>query len=81
MRTIGAFNAKTHFSQLLLEVEQGEKIMITKHGTGVAMLVPLDKGGAMNTTVEAIETIRRLRKGVTLGKGLSIKSLREEGRK
>lgn len=81
MKSIGAFDAKTHFSQLLLEVEKGGKFIITKHGNEVAMLVPIIKASESNTTLEAINAIRRLRKGITLGKNLTIKSLREEGRK
>lgn len=37
---VGAFEAKTHLSQLLDEVEAGEKIVITRHGKPVAELVP-----------------------------------------
>ena len=43
MQSIGAFDAKTHFSALLLKVEQGEKFIITKHGNEVAMLVPIEQ--------------------------------------
>lgn len=40
MQSIGAFEAKTHFSELLVKVGHGESIIITKHGEEVAMLVP-----------------------------------------
>lgn len=39
-RTIGAFEAKTHLSRLLDEVEKGDSVTITKHGRPVARLVP-----------------------------------------
>lgn len=81
MKYIGAFEAKTHFSQLLLEVAAGCKIAITKHGHKVAMLVPIEDTTENNPTLEAIKAIRNLRKGVTLGKKLTIKAMREEGRK
>lgn len=82
MQSIGAFDAKTHFSQFLLRVENGEKFIITKHGNEVAMLIPMEAAKSeTNTTLEAIQNIRKLRKNVTLGKGLSIKALREEGRR
>lgn len=82
MRIIGAFEAKTHFSQLLVEVANGEKIIITKHGQQVAILSPIIPSAANeNVSAQAIQRIRNLRKGVTLGKNLSIKALREEGRK
>ena len=37
---IGAFQAKTHFSQLLERVAKGEEITITKHDRPVARLIP-----------------------------------------
>lgn len=40
--SIGAFDAKTHLSQLLDRVEQGEEIEITRRGRPVARLVPCD---------------------------------------
>ena len=42
MRTIGAYEAKTHLPQLLERVSRGERITITKHGRPVARLVPAD---------------------------------------
>ena len=41
--SIGAFRAKTHFSQLLERVAQGEEIIITKHDKPVARLVPAER--------------------------------------
>jgi prevent-host-death family protein len=40
---VGAFQAKTHFSQLLERVAKGEEIPITKHDRPVARLVPADR--------------------------------------
>ena len=37
---VGAFEAKTHLSELLVRVEAGETVTITKHGRPVARLVP-----------------------------------------
>jgi prevent-host-death family protein len=77
MATVGAFEAKTHFSQLLARVAQGETIIITKHGESVAKLVPMEME---NAAASAIKAIRELRKGVTLGKKMSLKKLITEGR-
>jgi prevent-host-death family protein len=33
---VGAYEAKTHLSELLEKVEAGEEITITKHGTPIA---------------------------------------------
>nr|MBA3415913.1 type II toxin-antitoxin system prevent-host-death family antitoxin [Chloroflexia bacterium] len=40
MKSVGAYEAKTHLARLLAEVAEGETITITKHGTPVAQLVP-----------------------------------------
>jgi prevent-host-death family protein len=43
IREVGAFEAKTHLSQLLDAVEAGERIVITRHGKPVAELSPPPK--------------------------------------
>jgi len=42
-KIVGAYEAKTHLSELLEKVEAGEEITITKHGTPIARLVPIKK--------------------------------------
>ena len=79
MRTIGAYEAKTHLSQLLDEVTRGERVAITKNGTPVALLVPvpsMQKPAAR----EIIRQLREFRRGITLG-GLSVREMIEEGRR
>jgi prevent-host-death family protein len=41
MKTIGAFNAKTHLSDLLEKVSRGESFVITKRGKPMAALSPV----------------------------------------
>ena len=41
MRSVGAYDAKTHLPRLLDEVAAGDSITITKHGVPVAVLVPV----------------------------------------
>ncbi len=41
MQTIGAFDAKTHFSQIIEQVLSGEEFTVTKHGKPVARIVPV----------------------------------------
>jgi len=36
MKTVGAYEAKTRFGELLREVENGETIIVTRHGLPVA---------------------------------------------
>lgn len=42
-KIIGTFEAKTHFSQLLNEVELGQRILVTRHGKPVAEISPPQK--------------------------------------
>ena len=41
MKTIGAFDAKTHLGDLLAKVARGESFLITKRGKPVATISPL----------------------------------------
>ena len=81
MRIVGSYEAKTHFSQLLARVAEGETIIITKNGKSIAKMIPISTKTTRHSTREAIKAIRRFRKGVTLGKNLSLKQLIQEGRK
>lgn len=80
MTTVGAFEAKTHFSALLERAAQGEEIVITRHGRPVARLVPAAVGEAGREIEQAIETLKGLRRGASLG-GLAWRELRDEGRR
>lgn len=82
-RDVGAFEAKTHFSELLLAVAHGEEFTITKHGQKIAKLIPFPKEemGHDSDLRSAIRAIKKLRSGTKLGKSLSIKKMRQEGRK
>jgi prevent-host-death family protein len=79
MQTIGAFEAKTHFSALLEKVEKGEQVLITKHGHPVAKIVPTSSVD-IDRAKKAIESIKEFGKYHTLGK-LNWKKLRDEGRR
>lgn len=69
MQTLDVFQVKTHLSQLINEVEQnGETIAITRHGRVIALLTPVVID---DPVASAINSIRKNRKGVTLGKSLS----------
>ena len=79
MTTVGAFEAKTHFSALLERVARGEEIVITRHGRPVARLFPAvaDEDEKVERAIAALKSFRQ---GATLG-GLSWKELRDEGRR
>ena len=77
---VGAYEAKTHLSELLEKVEAGEEITITKHGAPVAKLVPVKKGASLEERSAAIMRIQKLAKGLSLS-GLRVKDLISEGRR
>jgi prevent-host-death family protein len=79
MKTIGAFEAKTHLSELLDLAALGERVTITRRGKPVAMLVPMSEEPSV-TPAEAAAALRRLRVGVTLD-GARLRDLIEEGRR
>ena len=79
MLEIGSYEAKTHLPGLLSRVAKGEKIVITKHGSPVAMIVPYIAEKSKSTKA-VIAEIRQYRKKLKL-KGLSIKDMIEEGRR
>lgn len=78
---LGTFEAKNRLSELLDMVERGEEVTITRHGKPVARLVaPECDADRRERARQAVQRIRAMRKGVTLG-GLKIKDLIEEGRR
>jgi len=79
MQTIGSFEAKTHFSSIIEQVERGEEFLITRHGHPVAKLVSI-KCQEYKQTSQAIKRLKILRQTNTLN-GLDWKSLRDEGRR
>ena len=80
MSIIGAYDAKTRFSELLERVVGGEEITITRHGTPVARLIPIRPTASAESRREAILAMRELASRNRLD-GLQIKDLIAEGRK
>ena len=79
MKTVGAFDAKTHLNALLKRVSKGEVIRITLRGVPIAKLVPAGPGEREDLR-EVARGIRDVRKGATLGR-ISIRELINEGRR
>ncbi len=79
MITVGAFEAKTHLSSLLVRVAQGEKIIITRHVKPLARLVPVNVADRARID-SVIAKLKALRKNCTLD-GISWQTLRDEGRR
>lgn len=79
METVGAYEAKTHLPKLLDRVAKGEQIIITRHGSPVAIMQPADRSKHVDVAA-VIRKMRSLRKANQLG-GLSVKDMIEEGRR
>ena len=79
MPEVGAYEAKTHLSELLERVSKGERIVITRHGTPVAVLAPISDR-ELRPALEVIADLRDFRKGHTLGDH-SLREMIEEGRR
>ena len=77
---MGTFEAKTHLSELLDRVANGDEITITRNGKPIARLVPVEATTASDRR-ELARRIDRARRGVTLGPGLTIRKLIDEGRR
>ena len=80
MKTVGAYEAKTRFSEVLADAANGETVVVAKHGVPVAQLVPIRNDFA--DAAAAIDEWERFRDehNVTLGGGVTIRELIEEGR-
>lgn len=76
--SIGAYQAKTHFSALLESVENGDYFIITKHGMPIAKLIPFSEKGNFSRK-ETILKLKNFNKGNKLN--LDWKKLRDEGRR
>ena len=80
MREVGAFEAKTHLSELLAAVEAGEEITITRRGRAVARLVPVAPG--RDAALARIAALRARLGGLATGLTVAdILSARDEGRR
>lgn len=86
METTIEQESQTSLDQLLDRVSQGERITITRHGVPVAVLDSAEPAIGTRSPErqreirQAIEDIKRLSRGVTLGPDLTIKECIEEGR-
>jgi prevent-host-death family protein len=80
MKQLGAYEAKTHLSRLLEEVERGESYAITKHGRPVALLVPATPRRGGMTVDDAIDGLTAFRSGRRLGR-VSLRELINDGRR
>ena len=82
MVEIGAFEAKNTLGSLLDRVENGEEIIITRHGRRVARLVPSVSEKDTASALAALERIRARARELKLGPfdWEELKKDRDEGR-
>ena len=85
MTTIDAMEAGQQFQDLLSRAAAGEKIMIVRMGQPEVVLGPLEETEEERITrlKASIARMKKLRDegGPTLGPGLTIQQLRDEGRR
>lgn len=75
MSEVGAYEAKTRFSELLERAARGERITVTRRGERVAYLIP---AGVDRSPAETVNELREFRKTHTFGGDL--RATVEEGR-
>lgn len=79
MNRVGLNEAKTHLSELVAKVSNGDEFVITKRGTPVARLVPAEQPARGNVK-KALARAKELRETLSLD-GMSIKELINEGQR
>ncbi len=80
MTTVGAFEAKTHFSDLLRRVEQGESFRIQRRGKTVAALTGATGRRDADDLQATLRFFRELRER-TRATTVEVAGWREEGRR
>ncbi len=81
MDSIGSYQAKTHLPELLERVERGEKILITRRGSPVALLTqpPQEVTRDVRQVVEEMLAYRNQQKRTT--GGMTFRQMIDEGRR
>lgn len=79
MIEIKSNEAKIKFSEILRHVEDGEHYLITRHGKGIAQILPLStqKGRSLREAITAMKAFRKIKKP----KGMSLKAMIRKGRR
>lgn len=82
MRRVGAFEAENTLGALLDRVEQGEEIVITRHGKPVARLAPCEARIDRESVKAALTRIRARAQSLAAGRVAweTLKADRDQGR-
>jgi prevent-host-death family protein len=78
IKTVGAYEAKTHLPSLLKEVARGKQIIITRRNRPIARLVSIDPPEAKT---DIYDRILAFHGRITLPKGETGRDLIQAGRK
>ncbi len=78
IKTVGAYQAKTHLPALLREVARGKEIVITNREKPVARLVPIN---SPRSKADIYDQILAFHGRITLPKGETGRDLIQAGRK
>ncbi|MBU4199943.1 MAG: type II toxin-antitoxin system Phd/YefM family antitoxin [Verrucomicrobia bacterium] len=76
---IGAFDAKTHFSQLLQDVIKGKTFEILRRGKPVAHLTSVRVTDNFHAAREALDYLRNLRRTISVSRA-EVRGWINEGR-
>jgi len=79
MRKIGAYELKTHLSEVLDAVEHGQSVVVTRHGRQIARISP-ESSKQQEHVKQAVASLVNFPR-TKLPKGVSIRSLIEGGRR
>ncbi|MCF6313249.1 MAG: type II toxin-antitoxin system prevent-host-death family antitoxin [Verrucomicrobiales bacterium] len=81
MKTLTAFDAKTHFGALLDRVQSGEEVVITRRGQVVARVIPEGLDDVDNRQ-DLVTAMRASREAIRKSNGsLDMRELIDEGRR
>lgn len=77
MIRMGAFEAKTHFSEIIQRVSGGEEFVITKNGKPMARIIPPKNEEMIKSAIAGILELRKKQSATQK----EIKAWKAEGRK
>lgn len=77
-KTIGAFEAKNHFSALINAAENGETVIVTKRGKPVAQIGPVAESKPSLSPPDAMRGLFSINARL---RGTKLRALVEEGRR
>lgn len=80
MMEVALYEAKNRLSELIDRVQAGELVTITRRGKVVAQLSLPDDGKSIDSAQQAVDRLRAVRTGVSLGR-LKARDLISEGRR